>query len=839
MKLKKPSLGRQRENAGLPATLIPLLLMLTGLAAALGLLWSLVFAPAAENYRRDLGQAYASQQQSALNRALARLDADLARVASNPQLQVTLQQGGSPTLNRLLHYQFADSLAVHTYLPGQARQLDHADAPLNFAALDMIRRAEQGQAVPVEAHRVGDHWRLYAVQPLRASAQAPVGGTLLVVFDMQRLLGLLPQLPVDAGQLSLVQQFPGGPAQTLYQTGSGSGPVITLGSSNPAWSLNLREGAAMGAGAPNPLFLFGAILLALAGALASLLFLQRSWTRALEADADTLDQLTRGHKAAGLQLGPLEPVAQSIMQVASRNAVRQPNPAPQPAAAARGAPDRALASTAAAEPAKQELPPLDDVLDIDFLDDIPDDSPLGPPALPAEIFRAYDIRGVVGKTLTPEYVYWLGRAIGSESIDQGQYQVATARDGRLSGPELMEELIRGLCDSGCEVHDLGMVPTPVLYYATHTTAARSGIMLTGSHNPPDYNGLKIVIAGQTLADERITALHQRLQDNRLHQGSGSRSTVDILDDYCRRIVDDVLPARPLKVVVDCGNGVGGVVAEQLFSQLGCEVIPLYCDVDGNFPNHHPDPGKAENLQDLVLIVRQQGADLGIAFDGDADRLGVVTPAGEIICADRLLMLFAEDIVTRNPGADIVFDVKCSRQLPQLISRLGGRPVMWKSGHSMIKAKMQETGALLGGEMSGHVFFQERWYGFDDGLYAACRLLELVSILSSTPEQINELFARHPAGWSTPEINITVGEQRKFELIDALHSAADWGEQARVTTIDGIRVDYPDGWGLVRASNTTPVLVLRFEADDAVGLERIRHLFRQQLSAVAPDLELNL
>ena len=837
MKLKTPSLRRQPRN--LPDTLVPLLLMLAGLAAALALLWLLVFAPAAERYRQGLSQAYVSQQQSGLNRTLARLDADLTQLAASPRLQTSLQRGDEARQAQLLRELLGDALAVHVHLPGRADLVEDASAPLNFAALDMIRRAEQGQAVPVEAHRVGDHWRLYAVQPLRASAQAPVGGTLLVVFDMQRLLGLLPQLPVDAGQLSLVQQFPGGPAQTLYQTGSGSGPVITLGSSNPAWSLNLREGAAMGAGAPNPLFLFGAILLALAGALASLLFLQRSWTRALEADADTLDQLTRGHKAAGLQLGPLEPVAQSIMQVASRNAVRQPNPAPQPAAAARGAPDRAPASTAAAEPAKQELPPLDDVLDIDFLDEIPDDSPLGPPALPAEIFRAYDIRGVVGKTLTPEYVYWLGRAIGSESIDQGQYQVATARDGRLSGPELMEELIRGLRDSGCEVHDLGMVPTPVLYYATHTTAARSGIMLTGSHNPPDYNGLKIVIAGQTLADERITALHQRLQDNRLHQGSGSRSTVDILDDYCRRIVDDVLPARPLKVVVDCGNGVGGVVAEQLFSQLGCEVIPLYCDVDGNFPNHHPDPGKAENLQDLVLIVRQQGADLGIAFDGDADRLGVVTPAGEIICADRLLMLFAEDIVTRNPGADIVFDVKCSRQLPQLISRLGGRPVMWKSGHSMIKAKMQETGALLGGEMSGHVFFQERWYGFDDGLYAACRLLELVSILSGTPEQTNELFARHPAGWSTPEINISVGEQRKFELIEALHGAADWGQQARVTTIDGIRVDYPDGWGLVRASNTTPVLVLRFEADDAAGLERIRQTFRQQLGAVAPDLELNL
>ena len=836
MKLKKPTLKRQ--PTGLPGTLVPLLLMLAGLAAALALLWLLLFAPAAEHYRTDLSNAYASQQQNALNQAITRLDADLARVASNPQLTAALQQGGNATLDRLLRHQFADNLAVYTQLPGKAQPVTDEQAPLSFAALDMIRRAEIGQSVPAEAHRVGDHWRLYLVQPLRASPQAPIGGTLLAVFDMQRLLGLLPALPADAGQVSLIQQFSGAPAQTLFQNGTGHGATLTLTTNNPAWKLSFREGAALGAGAPNPLLLLAAILLALAGALASLLCLQRSWSKALQADAETLEQLTRGQKAAGLQLGPLEPLAQRIMQLASQSAPRQPSPA-SPASAAP------LTPPAPAVKIEEELPPLDDVLDIDFLDDLPDTMDTGTPEhtgapeLPADIFRAYDIRGVVGQTLTAEYVYWLGRAIGSESIDADQHQVAVARDGRLSGPELMAELIRGLCDSGCEVIDLGMVPTPVLYYATHTTDARSGVMLTGSHNPPDYNGLKIVIAGETLSGERITGLHQRLQQDRLQHGSGSSAPLDILDNYCQRIVDDILLARPLKVVVDCGNGVGGVIAEKLFDQLGCEVISLYCDVDGNFPHHHPDPGKPENLQDLITIVKQQNADLGIAFDGDADRLGVVTPAGEIISADRLLMLFAEDIVTRNPGTDIVFDVKCTRQLPQLISRLGGRPVMWKSGHSMIKAKMRETGALFGGEMSGHVFFQERWYGFDDGLYAASRLLELISILSGSQEDINTLFGRHPAGWATPEINLTVGEQRKFELIDALQTAADWGADARITTIDGIRVDYPDGWGLVRASNTTPVLVLRFEADDAAGLERIRQLFRQQLNAVAPDLELNL
>ncbi|TKA92982.1 phosphomannomutase/phosphoglucomutase [Halopseudomonas bauzanensis] len=823
MKLTKPSMTRQPSTV--PGTLAPLLVMLASLAAALTLLWLLLFAPAADSYRSDLSQAYASQQQSALNRALAQLDADVARAAANPQLQALLQQQGSLRPAGTLVHQ----LATYLHRPGAARHINDAQAPLSFAALDMIRRAERGLPVPAEAHKVGEHWRLYLVEPLRTAPTAPIAGTLLVVFELQRLTAALPQLPQDAGKVALIQQFPAGPAQPLYQTGSGHGDALSLATDNPAWRLEFQAGSAMGAGAPNPLVLLAAVLLALAGALASLLLLQRSWNQALAADAQTLEQLTQGHKAAGLRLGPLEPLAQSIMQLVSRG--RQ-----APAAPAASQPVRPTPPVA--DPAAAPLPPLEDVLDIDILDDLPDEPMAGAPSLPAEIFRAYDIRGVVGRTLSPEYVYWLGRAIGSESLDAGQPRVAVARDGRLSGPELLEQLIRGLTDCGCQVVDLGMVPTPVLYYATHTTEATSGVMLTGSHNPPDYNGLKIVIAGQTLSGERISALRQRLEQNLLHEGNGECQPLDILDSYTHRIVDDVLLARPLKVVVDCGNGVGGVIAQNLLEQLGCEVVALYCEVDGNFPNHHPDPGKPENLRDLQLIVKQHNADLGLAFDGDADRLGVVMANGEIICADRLLMLFAEDIVTRNPGADIVFDVKCTRQLPQLISRLGGRPVMWKSGHSLIKAKMQETQALLGGEMSGHVFFQERWYGFDDGLYSACRLLELVSMLTQDREQINAMFDRYPTGLSTPELHVEVGEKRKFALMNDLENTAEWGEQARVTTIDGLRVDYPDGWGLVRASNTTPVLVLRFEAEDAGGLERIRQRFREQLTRVAPDLTLN-
>ena len=456
-----------------------------------------------------------------------------------------------------------------------------------------------------------------------------------------------------------------------------------------------------------------------------------------------------------------------------------------------------------------------------------------PPKFPDSIFRAYDIRGVVPQTLTPETAYWIGRAIGAESLAKGEPHVSVGRDGRLSGPELVERLIQGVADSGCKVSDVGLVPTPALYYATHVLAGKSGVMLTGSHNPPNYNGFKIVIAGDTLADEQITALHTRLKTNDLTWGEGSIERVDILPRYADVITRDIKLAKRLKVVVDCGNGVAGVIAPQLIEALGCEVIPLFCEVDGSFPNHHPDPSKPENLLDLIARVKDTNADIGLAFDGDADRVGVVTNAGTIVFADHLLMLFAQDVLQRNPTAEVIFDVKCTRRLIPLIKENGGRPLMWKTGHSLIKKKMKETGALLAGEMSGHIFFKERWFGFDDGIYSAARLLE---ILSKRQVMAEELFETFPNDISTPEINIDVTDESKFSIIEALHDA-QWGDAAELTSIDGVRVDYPHGWGLVRASNTTPVLVLRFEAETEAELQRIKDVFHAQLKRVAPDLPL--
>ncbi|MDZ7854501.1 MAG: phosphomannomutase/phosphoglucomutase, partial [Halomonas sp.] len=450
-------------------------------------------------------------------------------------------------------------------------------------------------------------------------------------------------------------------------------------------------------------------------------------------------------------------------------------------------------------------------------------------AVPASIFRAYDIRGIVDDTLTEANVEQIGRAVGSEARARGESTVVVARDGRLSGPRLLAALTRGLIASGCDVVDIGMVPTPVLYFATHVLeGTASGVMVTGSHNPPDYNGFKIVLGGETLSGDAITALHARIAEGELASGQGGVSEQDLREAYLERILGDVALARPLKAVVDCGNGVAGELGPELVEKLGAETLPLFAEIDGTFPNHHPDPGKPENLQDLIRTVQETGADIGLAFDGDGDRLGVITPSGTLIYPDHLLMAFAEDMLSRNAGARVIFDVKCTGNLTRVIEEAGGTPEMWRTGHSLIKARMKETGALLAGEMSGHIFFQERWYGFDDGLYAAARLLE---ILSKQTDDADTFFARYPQDVGTPEINITVTDETKFALVDRLAREGDFGEEGIKTTLDGIRVDYPDGWGLCRASNTTPVLVLRFEGKDAAALARIRDRFADALTQV--------
>lgn len=453
--------------------------------------------------------------------------------------------------------------------------------------------------------------------------------------------------------------------------------------------------------------------------------------------------------------------------------------------------------------------------------------------LSEEIFRAYDIRGIVGKSLDEDIAREIGKAIASEAIDREQKEIAVGRDGRHSGPDLAGALMEGMITTGINVIDLGMVPTGVLYFATYHLGTNSGVVVTGSHNPADYNGFKTMLGGVTLSGDDIKALYKRIVDKNFHTGEGDIQQISILEDYVDRIAGDIQLEEPIKVVLDCGNGVPGMIAPTLFTEIGCEVVPLYCDVDGDFPNHHPDPGKPENLQDLVLSVKELGADIGLAFDGDGDRLGVVTKEGEIIYPDRLLMLFAQDVLSRNPGSTIIFDVKCSNHLASTVLANGGSPLMWKTGHSFIKNKMKEVDAPLAGEMSGHFFFKERWYGFDDGLYAGARLLE---ILANDPRSAEEIFEGLPQNVGTPELNIQMQEGETVPFMMEFASSADLGD-ARITTIDGVRADYEDGWGLVRTSNTTPVLVLRFEAENADALKRIQNAFRQNLLKVRPGLDL--
>jgi phosphomannomutase/phosphoglucomutase len=451
------------------------------------------------------------------------------------------------------------------------------------------------------------------------------------------------------------------------------------------------------------------------------------------------------------------------------------------------------------------------------------------------IFRAYDVRGVVGKTLDAGVAELLGQAIGSLMQQQGLLDIVVGRDGRLSGPELAEGLINGLRKAGRNVIDIGMAPTPVVYFGAYHLRAGSCVSVTGSHNPPDYNGFKIVVGGETLSGDAITDLYERIVEDHLHTAGapGSVRFQDVSEDYVQRIASDVQIDRPLKVVVDAGNGVAGDIGPRALAAIGAEVTPLYCEIDGTFPNHHPDPSEPHNLDDLIRMVERLDADLGIAFDGDGDRLGVVTRDGQNIFPDRLLMLFAQDVLERNPGAMIIYDVKCTGRLPGHILRHGGSPLMWKTGHSLIKAKMRETGAELAGEMSGHFFFKERWYGFDDGIYAAARLLEILSVQPDTP---SATLAALPDGVSTPEIKVDAPDGDPHTFVERFRAAAQF-EGARLSTIDGLRVDFADGWGLVRASNTTPILVMRFDADNSAALQRIQQAFRTQLLALKPDLAL--
>lgn len=780
---------------------------------------------AANLFASDYRQWVASQVTAA---ELAVKDPQLARLMTEGSEAARASRAES------LANLFPTSIRVRLVPPG-IEQVDlEASPPISYAALDMLRQAETQEAQPpMEVHMSGTpQQHINLVRRILDPSGRRIAGHLMVSFPVQQLQSMLQRSQVD-GYTELQQAAPGA---TLVLGTSGEAqlkrpqPDSQVAVTGARWRVaywapsaeqgggDLQATAGIAAGVAT-LLLIGLVWFAF-----------RNIRLALRNDQVTLLTIAKDMREGRVRSEYPSSLAElhdtiELMARTARAGAAAPTAATE---VARRAGERS-AGTAADKGVADEL-----AGDLLFNDNALDASAIEVAdggKISSSIFRAYDIRGVVGETLTPETAYQLGRAIGSEAYYRGEQTVVVGRDGRLSGPQLSESLIRGLKATGRDVKDIGVVPTPVLYFAAQYLDSSSGVMVTGSHNPPEYNGFKIVLGGETLANEAIKDLRRRIDSGDLLTGEGTVEQVDVLPDYIERVKSDVQLARPLKVVVDCGNGVAGVAAPRLLNALGCEVIELYCEIDGNFPNHHPDPSKTENLGALIHQVQEQGAELGIAFDGDGDRLGIISSQGEIIWPDRLLMLFAMDVLSRNPGAQIIYDVKCSRHVARIISEFGGEPLMSATGHSLIKARMKETGALLAGEMSGHIFFKERWFGFDDALYSAARLLE---ILANDQRSPSDVFAALPNSMSTPELNVPMAEGEPPRFMDKLLGSAHF-EHASIATVDGMRVEFESGWGLVRASNTTPCLVMRFEADDELALHRIQEEFRRVMLQADPNL----
>ena len=777
-----------------------------------------------------------------------------ALLAKDPDIAYLLMVGNESALQsreESLRYVFPQAINVQLLPPGISEVDMDASPPLSYAALAQMRAAEAAEAEPpIEVHLFNTpQQHINIARRVVDPAGSGVVGHVMVSLSADVLKNILNDIRELDGYIEVQQDGAKGAPVVITRYGEQSlkqgdaDRVVRIEGSRwqvaywPAISGLVALGGIS-------IWVLAAFILSAAAMVALIIFLTGKIKNALRVDQvsmvtimkDFRDGRSRREYPSGL--AEMHESIEFMTQLAAgTQPAQQFTPAPREQDAAyhaagesgddmdEGGIDEGIAADFGSAIRSDNLILEEDPLVMEADDEIVDIDP--------SIFRAYDIRGVVDQSLTTTAVRLIGRAIGSETLQRGRDTVVVGRDGRLSGPSLSEALISGIISTGCDVKDIGCVPTPVLYFATHYLDSQSGVVVTGSHNPPDYNGLKIVIDGETLSGESIQSLHERIKSGKFISGEGSVEVINVVPDYIERIRGDVTVARPLKVVVDCGNGVAGGVIPRLLKGLGCEVTELFCEVDGNFPNHHPDPSKAENMQDLIAAVADTQADIGLAFDGDGDRLGVVTADGKIIWPDRVLMLYAIDILTRNPGGQIIYDVKCTRYLDSIIREHGGEPLMWKTGHSFIKEKIRETGALLAGEMSGHIFIKERWYGFDDALYAAARLLE---ILARDERNSTEVFAALPDSVNTPEINVTMREGEPPVFINQLLESAHF-EGATVSTIDGLRADFEDGWGLVRASNTTPVLVLRFEADTDEALARIMGDFRRVMLQVNMHLSL--
>jgi phosphomannomutase/phosphoglucomutase len=822
----------------------------------------------------------------------AELRARLRQWTEDPELQEAFRAVDTKLLRsreELLSRLISGASRVRFFIPGHLGDGVENDRPLSYAGLDLVDRAKRvGRVTPLEVHRVGqEDMHLAVAGPVLDGA----GGEVLGVVHVSLPISVLPSLKGMGGDRSRIvyQQRVGDEMATVDSGRHGPAPDGEPAYRDGIPGTRLQVVAWITAestlsGAVSTIAVgFFAMAVAVIGLV--LWFTLRSARNAMAFDYAGIVAMVedavndRPVRRVKCRLAETQPVAGIVRKMlcdsgqtteASRRttapaAVKAHRPAvgqeaepvyeshePQVGADAGNLREEALTSTRAdapeetpapipdaAGPAPVEVEPLD-LAEIDLDELLPMEAEVAKASapedhVPAAIFRAYDIRGIVGKDLNIELARYIGLAVGSEVVESGEPKVAVARDTRPSGVGLVESLIAGLRETGCDVTDLGVAPTPLLYFATRYAGNASGVMVTGSHNPKEYNGLKVVVGGVSLEGERIAGLRRRMLDGAFAAGDGARASQNLAQTYVARVEKNVAIARSMSVVVDCGNGAASVVAGDLYRALDCEVIEINCDPDAGFPDGCvPDPSREECLEALRQRVVKENADIGFAFDGDADRLGVVDSTGKIIWTDRVLMLLAADVLSRHPGTDVVFDVKCSRHLGQEIVRYGGRPVMWRSGHSPLKAKLAETGGLLAGEWSGHIVFRERWYGFDDALYAGARLLE---VLALDPRSTAEVFADFPEAISTPELIVPMEEGEAAGVVDAVSEIAEGLAGVDLHRIDGLRLEYERGWGLIRASNTQPALVFRFEADDDASLDKLKALFREMTARAAPDLEL--
>ena len=827
--------GRSLIMYFLPSLLVALLLILV-----VGFFAQQAMRSSAHNTARTTAKSVASAIAARIEGAIkARRDL-LALAVSDGQAVVALSSGDPAAIEAVevdLQAKLAEVIQVRL-LPIELSQIDTTGpAPLGYAGLDMLRRTVQTGRPEAEVHQIKSD-RPYLALALPVSDRGKNIGALFMAWDLRFLVNLVESSPEFPGRLQLIQG--GGGGSYVLAKGPGSledmlndGTVDVPGS---IWKVSYGVApdidglddigfmAAMGGGALLALLLT--------------VFLQwRMLSRDLRLDMSTIVNLGEAilrREGSPTRHAELSGVSDAIALLSQYARESRNGPAAPAAEAPATSPLMGIRDNGSVTG-----DPAFGGVEVEEIDSDPAELLAGggvaasPQIDIAEsLFRAYDLRGVVGDTLTSPVAQLLGRAVATLVQEQGGQKVAVARDARLSSPDLSAALIRGLLAGGVDVLDIGQAPTPLLYFALQTQSVQAGVMVTASHNPSEYNGFKIVVGDRVVDGEQLLALRQRMLDGAFTQGAGAVEQADLLGEYIEAVTREVQLTGPLKVVVDAGNGVAGELAIATFEALGCEVFPLFCEPDGSFPNHHPDPGDPDNLASLILEVQAQEADLGIALDGDGDRLGIIDNTGINVWPDTVLMLLAADVLGRHPGVDVLYDVKSSRHLASFILSHGGRPIMWKSGHSRMRAKMLETGALLGGEFSGHLYIKERWFGFDDAIYAAARLLEIMAI-EQRPS--HELFAELPSSPSTPEFKLLLEEGQSSDLMRALEAHKVF-DDARLVELDGLRVEFANGWGLVRPSNTTPSLVFRFEADDTGALEEIKARFRDLLRRVAPDVQ---